>query len=134
MKRVEPTVADFDELLAYLQVFHANGFNPIARWGGGNKTDEGVFIMPWPEYENVVSDFFSVASKECWTDYDYASKNIGEVIRDPERVASATLQEIKAMLTWCVRGERFYAGHWDATIKDCVVRNVLLRLRELRPQ
>lgn len=134
MKPVEPTIADFDELLGYLPLLYASGFKPISRWGGGNKTNEGVFIMPWPEYEELVDKFFGAAAQECWADYDYTSKNIGEVIRDPERVACATLQELKTMLTWCVRGERFCDGHWGAVIEDGCVRNVLQRLRELRPQ
>lgn len=112
MKTVEPTSADFDELLAYLPILYADGFKPIARWGGGDKVEEGVFVMPWAEYEEAVHQFFGFASKECWMDYNYISKNIGEVIYDPERVARATLQQIKTMLTWCARGERFCEGHW----------------------
>ena len=132
MKTSEPTVTDFDELLGYLPLLYASGFEPIHRWGGGNKTDEGVFIMP--EYEEVVYQFFRAAARECWADYSYTSKNIGEVIREPQRVARATLEEIKTMLTWCVRGERFCDGHWGGVIEGGYVRNVLLRLRELRPQ
>jgi hypothetical protein len=134
MKRVDPTVFDFDELLGYLPVLYAKDFKPVVHWGGGNKTDKGVLVMPWPDYENVVREFFRVTSKECWCDRDYTSKNISEVIRDPQRVACATLQEIKFMLTWCVRGERFCDGHWINVINNGAILNVLLRLRDLRPQ
>ena len=33
MKTVEPTSANFDELLAYLPILYADGFKPIARLG-----------------------------------------------------------------------------------------------------
>ena len=134
MKTVEPTVADFDELLSYLPLIYANGFKPISRWIGGDKTDEGVLIMPWPEYEEVVDKFFGAAGQQCWTDFDYTSKNIGKVVRDPERVACATLEEIKTMLTWCVRGERFCVGHWETVIENGFIRSILLRLQALKPQ
>jgi hypothetical protein len=134
MKSANLAVEDFDELLSYLPVLYGNGFKPIRRWGGGNKTDKGVFLMPWPEYEEVVESFFSIAARACWSDPEYVSKDIGDMIRDPQRVARATLQEIKSMLTWCVRGERFCDGHWASVIEDGSIRNVLLRLQALRPQ
>jgi len=134
MKPSEPTVADFDKLLGYLPLLYADGLKPIHRWGGGSKTDGGVFAMPCPVYEEIVVQFFEAVAGECWTDYEYISKRIGKVIRDPQRVARATLEEIKTMLTWCVRGERFCDGHWGNVIEEGYVRNVLLRLRELRPQ
>lgn len=134
MKRVDPTISDFDELLAYLPVLYASGLKHPIQWDVDTMTGEDVFVMPWPEYDKAVYNFFRVASKECWSDRDYASKKIAEVIRDPQRVASATLQEIKAMLTWSVRGERFCEGHWASIINNGIIRNLLLRLRDLRPQ
>ena len=55
------------------------------------------------------------------------------MIRDPQKIAHATLLEIKSMLTWCVRGERFSEGHWAGVIEDGYIRDILLRLRELKP-
>lgn len=133
MRSATPAISDFDELLGYLPVLYASGFKPVQRWGGGNETDECVMIMPWPEYHEAVSQFFSAAAKQCWSDDSYASRGIAEAIRDPQRVARATLQDVKRLLTWCVRGERFCNGHWGTVIEDGCIRNVLLRLRALRP-
>lgn len=134
MTPAEPTVEQFDELLGYLSVLYGGGFKPIRRWGGGDKTDKGVFIMPWPEYEEAVRRFYRAAAKQCWADHDYISKNVGEAIRDPQRVACATLEEIESMLSWCVHGERFCDGHWGRVIEEGCLRNILVRLRELRPR
>lgn len=36
------------------------------------------------------------------------------------------------MLTYCVRGERFFAGHWSAMIEQGYICRLLQRLRQLR--
>ena len=36
--------------------------------------------MPWPEYEEIVEEFFRIASNEQWTDQNYDPK---ERLREP---------------------------------------------------
>ncbi len=134
MNMVTPTVEDFDELLAFLPILYADDFKPILEWRGGNRTEAGTITASWPKYNNAVEAFFSLAARECWVDYEYVSNGAGKMIHDPEAIANASLQEIKSMLTWCVRGERFCDGHWNSIIEDGLIRNVLLRLQNLRPQ
>jgi hypothetical protein len=129
-----PTISDFDELLGYLPMLYTNGFKPIPRWHDGNQTDAAAIIMGQTEYDEVVEQFFNAAARECWCDYQYDPKSVGKMIRDPHKIAHATLQEIKSMLTWCVRGERFCGGHWGNVIGNGHIRNILLRLQALRPQ
>ncbi|MEI2789718.1 MAG: DUF6508 domain-containing protein [Steroidobacteraceae bacterium] len=54
--------------------------------------------------------------------------------RPTARVRRASLDEIRTMLTYCVRGERFCDGHWGAQILGAHVRRLLERLVELRAQ
>jgi hypothetical protein len=49
-------------------------------------------------------------------------------------VRNATLDQIKTMLTYCVRGERVCDGHWCAMIEGGHVRRLLERLAELRAE
>lgn len=53
------------------------------------------------------------------------------MLEDDEVVNTADLAQIKTMLTYCVRGERFCEGHWSAMIEDGDVRRLLQRLAEL---
>ena len=53
------------------------------------------------------------------------------MLNDEDAVKSADLDQIKTMLTFCVRGERFFTGHWSAVIKNGYVRRLLERLGEL---
>jgi hypothetical protein len=134
MKSPTPTVSDFDELLGYLPMLYENESKPIPRWRDGEGTDAAAIIFGQIEYDKIVKQFFNAASKECWCDYDYDPGSVGKMIRDPHKIAHATLPEIKSMLTWCVRGERFVTGHWASVIEDGNIRDILLRLQDLRPQ
>lgn len=131
MKTAEPSIADFDELLAWLPILYAEGFKPVSEQGGG-RNEKGEFVMPWIAYASATSEFFHLVAKDCWRDSEYLDKNVGELLADPQRVATASLAEIRSMLTWCARGERYSEGHWAAVINDGRIRNVLLRLQELK--
>ena len=56
------------------------------------------------------------------------------MLQDDAFVRRATLAEIKTMLTYCVRGERFSDGHWAAVLKSGRIVAILKRLRVLRAQ
>lgn len=131
MRETEPNITDFEELLNYLPLLYASDFKPIRHWHGLKENDH--LFLPHAEYEDVVIKFFETLARECWVDYGYSAKNVDKIIQDPQRVARATLEEIKAMLTWCMRGERFCDGHWGDVIEKGFIRNILLRLRELQP-
>ena len=53
------------------------------------------------------------------------------MLEDEELVRAADLSQIRTMLTYCVRGERFGDGHWGAMIEQGHVRRLLERLKEI---
>ena len=56
------------------------------------------------------------------------------MLKDEGRVKTASLSEIKSMLTFCVRGERFSDGHWGEMIEKGYIRRVLERLNEIKSE
>lgn len=132
MKSRLPTLHEIDELLAFLPRLYAEGFSPVRRWHGGTARPDGVIMMPWPEYDEVVEAFYGSAARECWLDYGYNPTVAQAMLQDQVLVAAASLDQIKTMLTYCVRGERFCDGHWEAMIELGHIRRLLERLRELR--
>jgi len=126
-----PTAKEIQHLVSFLPRLYAEGMSPVRKWHGGATEEEGVFQWPWPEYEEVVSEFFHAASRDCWFDYGYLSKGAAEMLSNAQVVRNADLAQIKTMLTYCVRGERFCDGHWAAMIKGGHIRRLLERLREL---
>jgi len=134
MRKGTPNLQEIDELLAFVPQLTAEGFSPMREWRGGEQLPDGAITFPWPEYEDVVKEFFGAAGQDCWMDFDYVPEAAGRMLEDRVRVRRASLDEIKTMLTYCVRGERFGDGHWGAMIEQGHVRRLLERLREIRAE
>ena len=126
-----PTHQEIEELTVFLPKLYADGFSPFESWGGGNQQD-GSIQFPYPIYNPVVTEFFGLVSAECWSDHGYDPKEAGEMLKDEDFVKTASLAQIKTMLTLCVRGERFSDGHWGAMIEEGHIRRLLERLIEIK--
>ena len=85
------------------------------------------------QMQRIVEDY-RLAGQPCWTDYDYVPQEAGRMPQDDALVRRATLTEIKTMLTYCVRGERFGDGHWAAMLESGRIVALLKRLRVLREE
>lgn len=131
MKSRPPTSQEIDALLAFLPLFSADGFEPVARWAGG-ETSGGA--MPWPQYNPAVEAFMRAAGQETWRDEGYDPQKAARMLQDADLVGRASLAEIRTMLTYCVRGERFSDGHWAAMIEQGYLQRLLERLRQLRQE
>lgn len=132
MKQLSPTPRQIDELLEFLPRLAADQCAPVQEWGGGEKDAKGAYVMPWPRYESVVTEMFEAAGQDCWMDFDYVPQEAGRMLEDPAVVRRASLDQIRTMLTYCVRGERFCDGHWAAMIEQGHVRRLLERLKDIR--
>ena len=126
-----PTLDDIDELVAFLPKLYADGFEAQKEMRIEDGPD-GSVSFPHAVYDPLVWEFMETASKDCWCDYDYSPASSGEPLDDPSYVASASIEKIKSMLTWCIRGERFCGGHVGTMIETGKVRILLERLTELR--
>src|SRR5271154_6011387 len=106
--------ADIQALLEHRDRLLALGGRFVEGWDGGERKPDGVYVMPWPEYPKPVSDFFSAAGRDPWNNYNYTPRDAGAMVRNLAPYTHASLDEIRTMLTWCTRGERFCDGHWAA--------------------
>jgi len=123
-----------DELLRFLPLFDVPDRSFVERWGGGEKTEDGAITMPYPIYPKDVEQFYRAAGRPCWSDYGYQPQEAARMLEDKETIQNATLAEVKTMLTYCVRGERFCDGHWGAMLESGKVVAILKHLRALRDQ
>ena len=126
-----PSPREIDALLAFLPQLEAAPGSPYFTWGGNTVDSKGVTTMPYVEYADWVSAFFRLAAKDCWTDRTYRPGSVREFVEDNARIATATLDQVKSMLTYCVRGERFCDGHWIALIDNGRLVAILKRLQQL---
>ena len=125
----QPTARDIRELLAFLPKLYADGFAPIKRVHSKDKDGE-IIAFPYPEYEVVVDEFMNCLRRDCWLDYAYDPEEVQKLIEN-EAIGQATLPQIRSMLTYVLRGERFSDGWWGHMIEKGYVRRILERLAEL---
>ena len=113
----------FDEILSFIPKLYSPDGAPI-------KTTVGK-ASAYPVYTETVQQFYAVASK--WIDTDYDPTASRKFLTAPGVIDSADLGEVRAMLTLCVRSERFSDGQWGALIENGDILKLLLRLKALRP-
>lgn len=126
-----PTVQEIEVLTDFLPRLYAEGFSPVTRWEGGKQVD-GTFTLPYPKYSSVVEEFFYNVGGEGWIDYEYNPEQAYQMLKDENLIKTATLSQIKTMLTFCLRGERFSDGHWADMIEKGYIRSLLERLNEIK--
>jgi len=78
------------------------------------------------------------------TSFDYNSTNLrqyiiqnlldsiiegSKILKCVQNKAEASLHEIKSMLTFCIRGERFCDGHVASVIESGKMKSILMRLK-----
>jgi hypothetical protein len=131
MKQPDQT-DQMDALLRFLPLFERSEREFIVRWGGGQDLEEGVVQMPFPIYTEEVVAFFRLASQPFWADYYYKPAEAAAMVADDAFIRQANLEQIKTMLTYCVRGERFADGYWAALLQQGRIVAILRRLRILR--
>ncbi len=134
MRNAPVTRKNIDEILRFLPKFCLPDSDTTATWPEEMERDveTGVFVMPSPTYPKDVEEFYRLAGKSCWNDYDYDPAEAGEMVQSNEFIASASLAQIKTILTYCVRGECFVQGHWDAMIQQGRIGAILRRVQQLR--
>ena len=126
-----PTYQEMQELVAFLPRLYSDGFKPVIKWNGGDQGKDGIFRLPWPEYNPVVEEFYRLVASAGWLDYGYRPDEAARMLSDEEFLRSASLPQIKTVLTFCVRGERFSDGHWAEMIENGTIRKILERINEL---
>ncbi len=109
-----------DELLLFLP-----GFEDVQR-------DYIIAWNPYPVYADDVDAFFRLLSMPMWMSRDYSIQEDGARLADDAFVATADLEQIRRMFTFCVRGERFSTGIWDNLLKEGRITALLRRLQALR--
>ena len=128
------TTEKMDQLLRFLPQFENPDREYVKEWGGGETTSDGAVTVPYPIYCDDVLAFFTLAGQTHWADYDYKPQEAYRMLSDDDLVSSASLDQIKTMLTYCVRGERFADGHWAHMLESGRIVALLRRLAVLREE
>ena len=96
----------------------------------GPKKGEADLFGGYHIYHPSIEKFFELASQQYWQDYQYVENFSYQMIEQGE-IEKASINQLKTILTWCNRVERFNEGHWEYVIKDDVIKRVLNRLIQI---
>ncbi len=132
MSQISPNLDDVDKLLAFLPKLGGGDIPIYADDPIENDPEDGVLRMYSRRYSEDVKGLLEASRAPAWRDADYIQKNADEVLSDPKRIAEASLQDIKTLLTFCVRAERFSEGYWGARVRGGEIAAILNRLATLR--
>ncbi len=124
-------IENIDALLKFLPEFSQTE-KDFVTWKTAEPRSDGVSTLPYPQYAPIVGEFRQLVSQDFWCDYHYQRAEVDVMLSDETRIAAASLAQIKSMLTFFVRGERFCDGLQNRMIREGSIAAILQRLQVLR--
>jgi hypothetical protein len=123
-RSMQPTIEDARALTAFMPLLRDEKNESIVEW----KLGEG---FPHAIYDSWVDDLVNETARDCWSHAKYDPSRASEMIENDSIVRSATLDQIKQMLTYFVRAERFCDGVQGSLIRRGRMAAVMNRLQQL---
>jgi hypothetical protein len=117
------TIEKIDRLLPFLPAFEEPNRQFIIEWK-----------QYYPVYAADVKQFVKLVGDPWWMDTGYKINEAGEMLADDAIIQSASLDQIKTMLTFFMRGERFSDGHWGGLLENGRIQLLLRRLQTIRQE
>ena len=136
---VEPPQPPADQLnwapvLAWTDTLAADGFDP-GKFDRGEQSEPGVFSLPAAVLSDDTLAFIRcLDDQQVVTGFDWSGwlgEGGREIAEDPDRLATATLEECRMLLSAHVRADRFIDGHLLSVLKSGDVVAILRRIDEL---
>ena len=129
----EPTREDLQAVAALLPELLKVEANPAETRGGERRAD-GTLQMPYNVYADAADRVHHAIYKHhlLLDGFDWTAwQGEAQAFMDPQRVATASLEEVRRLLTLHVRAERFNDGHFAKMIREGHIAALLRRLGEL---
>jgi hypothetical protein len=82
----------------------------------------------YPVYPAEITAFMDMLGQAPWLDYDYQPAEIPHIL---QAVETATLAQMRWVLTAVNRAERFSDGAWKHTLETRQLDSVLKRMRQI---
>ena len=125
---------DWAPLLGWTNTLAADGFDP-GQFEVGRQLEPDVFTLP-----SAVRSDETLAFVKCLDDqqvvagFDWSgwlAEGGREIVEDPDRLATATLEECRMLLAAHARADRFIDGHLLDVLMSGHVAAILRRIEEL---
>ena len=128
MKENIPSKTSIKELTDFLTLLYGNEIEKSKTEPKDDLISGGFYT-----YHPSLIKFFEIASQEHWKDYKYVD-NFSEEMIQPGKIEEASINQLKTIITWCDRVERFVEGHCEYVIENGIIKRVLKRLIQLNDE
>lgn len=92
------------------------------------KSADGALVL-WSEIDPAVGEFFSESARLLGQVKDYLNFPVNEWLAQPHFLERVELPQLRIVLTWMARGERFCDGFWAVELANGNIKSVLLRMK-----
>jgi hypothetical protein len=118
-------------LLAFLPLMEAR---VAGTWAGGDRMPDGSRTMPWFDYSPETLEFRRACALNGWIEvFDWPAwqPEALKYYESAELLSTATVEDIRKLLTLHIRKDRFSEGHFAAMVECGHIAAILQRLREI---
>jgi len=115
------------EILSFVPALSQPGRRFVQKWNEPGPGDH----LPYPEYFPDVEKFFQTASLPYWFPKNYDPREAFWMLPDRAFIARADLEQLRSMITMCVRSERIVPGSWCTALESGVILRILERLKQI---
>lgn len=122
----------YEELIKYIAYFEDDR-NTFCTWESPKEKEDGVFIMPYPIYDEKLEEFIEDVYNTDLLKHDYLEfieKNIEMNANIIDVIERADFETLRAILTKYIRLERFCEGTWGAAAKEGTFLKILKKIKQ----
>ena len=117
MDSKNPTKNDIKELVSFLPILY-NDDKDLYKIKIDGKHLDGFY-----RYNHNLNNFIRLVVKPCWMVSNYSD----ELVKS-NNIETASLDDIKRLLTFCAQGEKFSEGVFARMVENKIIKRVLERL------
>ena len=123
---------NYYDLFKFIPYFE-NKENIFYKHISAKEKEDGSFIMGWIQYSEKTNKFIKKFYESDLVEYDYLEvlEKFERIENIESRIEMESLENIRALLTFYIRRERFGEGHIADAIDDGVILRILYRIEEL---
>ena len=120
-------------ILRFIDIFSAPGFDPLL-----SRAEKAARGLPaeaalYPVNHPQLDQFLATVMQPCWLTTHPDSDKALTLLQDDQRIASASQDDIRLILSGYLRGERFCDGFHALMISNGQIIKVLKRIAEIFP-
>lgn len=125
-----PSPKDIARLICIHSTMQAQGIFQNVRPKASAQTNH-VIDLAGPDYSEAFNRFRMEICTPFWTDKSYSRHACAKRLRSQKMVEKCTLADLRKLLTYCWRSDRFCTGFLEAKVTDGSICRLVARLSKI---